>query len=243
MIENFPAEIVSSASKLRYIGRGRGRESPVRPDFSALCTLVQTHGRKRAQKLIKRADEICSLIADSLPPQEYEEFWGFASLRNRVLSRLSELFDDEVAGMQWSIEGILRLLNFKSGVVQDVLDNRWAPTPWTIYVSSFGRSRASVRPWRSKASKDRDLLDTWQFIDHEVVIAQRLVSRVSGETDGWVLLRVTKVSDFGRSTQTIESTMISSWKLGAEDVFADLDPTTQAWLDWVDRKTDEMPNL
>jgi hypothetical protein len=247
MLEKFTVETVVSASKLRYAGRGRGNGSPVHPKFEHLCALVETRGRRDTQKLIKRIERICSLIADSLPAQEYDEYFGFVGLRNGLILAFADMSPTEIQKFGWDVRSVLHELFFTRQACEETLDNRWAPEPWTVYVSSLGRSRASVRPWRSKPSRDKDLLDTWQFLDHEVIVAERVATRESGEHSGKTSIRVTKFTDFGKTREVLLFKECSLWSSGhgESDCFISipLDANAQAWLDWIDHKSEQMPSM
>lgn len=246
MTSFFSAEVVASASKLRYAGRGRGKESPVHPEFYHLCALVDTYGRNFAQKLIKKIEEVSSLIADSLPAQEYDEYFGFVGLRNGLISAFANMFPYEVEKFSWDIQSVLQKLNFTRQAIQETLDNRFRPEPWHVWMSSLGRSRSSVRPWRQKGVNDKDADDSAWFLDADVVIANLAATRESGELSGHTTLRVVRYTDFGQNWEILHEEKYYMWSdYGEKPVSTKLPMTDygQAWVDWIGRKTDVMPSI
>lgn len=246
MTSFFSAEVVASASKLRYAGRGRGKESPVHPEFLHLCALVDTHGRNYAQKLIKKIEEVSSLIADSLSAQEYDEHFGFVGLRNGLISAFANMFPDEIEKFSWDIQSVLHKLNFAPQAIQETLDNRFRPEPWHAWMSSLGRSRSSVRPWRQKGVNNKDADDSAWFLDAEVIIAKLAATRESGELSGHTTLRVVRYTDFGQSWEILHEEKNYMWSnYGEKPVSTELPMTDygQAWVDWIGRKTDIMPRV
>lgn len=240
---DFSATVQESARRLHYTGFSHKIDSPAHLQPTVLCQLVNMHGEHSAQNLINEAQNACTRIADVLPTKEYLGIRGFGGLRSRMLGKLAEMSAEEVEDMHWDLVSALRFLDFTEDTIQDALDNRWAPRPWSISVNSCRRSRSSVRPWRALASKNKKIQDLWHFIDHEVYIAERVSTRLEDTTYKWVLLRVTKVSDFGNTREVLFEVLFNRWKSGPGMSHTGLEANKQAWLDWLYHKTDEMPKL
>jgi hypothetical protein len=246
MSKNFVAETLSSARKLRYAGRGRGKLSPVHPAIEDLCVLVENLGRNRAQKLIKACETQASILADIVPPREYDEWYGFVGIRNNLIYRFARASTVEVDEFDWSVENILYFLGCDRELVEETLDNQDAPKPWHVWMSSLGRSRSSVRPWRQKGVNNKDADDSAWFLDAEVVIANLAATRESGELSGHTTLRVVRYTDFGQNWEILHEEKYYMWSdYGEKPVSTKLPMTDygQAWVDWIGRKTDVMPRV